>query len=61
MTTPLTIEDVINGFEHPTITLIHSVQKRLNSNTALVPRTDEEETTETWEPSSRQPATFAAS
>jgi hypothetical protein len=45
MTSPLTIEDVINGFEHPTITpirgeptyaTIHSVQKCLNTNVASV-------------------------
>jgi hypothetical protein len=45
MTSSLTVDDVINGFKHPTIApirgetnyeTIHSVQKRLNANTASV-------------------------
>jgi hypothetical protein len=45
MTSTLTVDDIINGFEHPTIApirgkpncdTIHSVQKRLNVNAASV-------------------------
>jgi hypothetical protein len=45
MTSNLTVDDVINGFEHPTIApihgdpnykTIHSIQKGLNANAALV-------------------------
>jgi hypothetical protein len=45
MTSTLSVEDVINGFKHPTIApnhgetnyeTIHSVQKRLNANAASV-------------------------